>query len=169
MFIGEPEDSVTRPANTTQYTAGDVVSDAAGSQFVFTEINQYNSHSGNAGSGALIQSAVCISSANQSTKPDLELLLFDSEPSPSSGAFEDNAAFDPTDASLNDLIGIISFAQADWVAGNTASGASGNSACQATNVGQAVLSDTLYGVLVERGTYTPVSAEVFTIRLFVVR
>lgn len=169
MYIAKLSDSVTRPADTTQYAAGDVLSNVAGKILTFTGVPQFATAGDNpAGEGAALQSAVCISSANQSTKPDLELILFDSLPEPGSGVFEDNAAFDPTDASMNACIGIVDFAQASWFAGHTTSGAGGSSAC-AVSVNIPVLSDTIYGVLVERATYTPVSAEVFTVRLFFIR
>lgn len=155
-------DAITRPANTTQYTAGDVVADATDNAFfTFTFAQRQGKVSGS------FSTARIVSSANQSTKPTFELWLFRATP----GTTADNATWDVSDAELLDCIGVISFAQADWKGGTLTAGAGGNAYCQATNIGIAfnAVDTSIYGILVERATYTPVSGETFTIELTITR
>jgi hypothetical protein len=63
-------DSITRPANTTAYAAGDVIS-------AVTTNDHYAFDSSKAGQlRGKIEMARMMVLANQSTKPDLELWLF---------------------------------------------------------------------------------------------
>jgi hypothetical protein len=153
--------TVTRPAaDTNQYTAGDVVcgSTSAPAVITFTGCARANGGTG------MIVGAHCVDSANQTTKPQLELWLFDTTITPDN----DNAVFTPTDAELLTLVGIIQFAT--WYVGDATAAAGGNCASLATLInhiafdcGAAVTA--LYGVLVARNAYTPVADEVFSIRL----
>ena len=149
-------DSYTRPADTTQYAAGDQVADGTPSVLQFTVGRIVG------GSGVILY-ALCIDSANQATKPNFRLYLFSTTPTPSA----DNAAWAPSDADMAALIGVVEFV--NWEIGIVTAGAAGNCAsivkglnlpfhCEAA-------AQLVYGLLVERGTYTPVSAEVFTLRL----
>jgi len=108
-----------------------------------------------------------VDSAAQATLPDLELWLFQEEPAGEA----DNAAFTPTDAELLTLLGVIDF-DTPFV-GDATVGAGGNAVAQAQvqNIGFRCENGSrdLYGILVERGTYTPVSAEVFTVILGVLQ
>jgi hypothetical protein len=155
------EDSVTRPANTTAYTAGDVVTESTADALEFLGDEQRIGVN-------IIHSAVCISSANQGTKPDLELWLFDADLTPA----DDNAAFAPTDAQMRTLVGVIEFPVASFKVGNSGSGADGNVACEVQDLdivfSPKAAGGMLYGVLVVRNAYTPVSAERFDIRLGIV-
>ncbi len=151
--------SITRPANTTTYTAGDVVGSDPGAVMTFS-----NASFGEFDSG-IIQQAIVTSSAYVATGPALELWLFDTTVT----ADTDNAVFTPTDAEMATLVGIISFASADWKSGTATAGAGGNMACVADNVSipfntKKGTSD-LFGVLVARNAYVPVSGEIFTVRL----
>lgn len=144
----------TRPADTTTYAAGDVVCNAA--TLIFP--------SGPKHGAAVIQHAIITSSANVATKPDLELWLFDTTVT----AVADNSAFAPTDAEMLTLIAVIPFPVADFKVGLSGSGASGNVACAAANLGIPIsrVSDAaIYAQLVVRNAYVPTSAEVFQIRL----
>lgn len=160
------EAAYTRPANTTQYAAGDQISDSASSPspLTFSGVGVQMNMPDDFASGVILD-AVCIDSANQATKPDFELYLFDTEPT----ANNDNAAWSPTDADMLNCIGVIAFAQADWKEGNPTAGAGGNAINHQTNVDLAFECEgdirDLYGLVVERGTYTPVSGEIFTFRL----
>ena len=156
----------TRPADTTQYASGDAISDSTSAPTVLTFANVGRIDSAVVGMGGLIIDALLMSSANQSTKGLFELFLFNVIVT----AMEDNAAFDPTDAELRTLAcAVIPFSVA--TVGNAASGASGNCVYEADNKDvpfQCATSDRdLYGVLVARNTYTPVSAERFDIHLLV--
>ena len=162
----DPSSSVTRPANTTAYAAGDVVSNAAGDRLNFDIKVDDN------GLGGSIDAVIAVDAANQSTLPDLELWLFDTDVA----AVADNAAFAPTDAEMLTLVGVIDLPLADWKVGLSGAGASGNAAnvVAPANLPFRVKRQTagthyLYGVLVARNAYTPISAEVFTIKLVVSR
>src|SRR5215467_681669 len=163
MIVTQAVASITRPANTTTYTPGDVITDDSNSRLVFSLLNRYGT---DAMDGYEIKSAVCVSNANQVTDPDLELWLFVSDPRDLAA---DNAAFAPTDAELESLAGIVKFPVASFVVGNAGSGISGNVACIATNIGIAADAPTLFGVLVVRNAYVPVSAEKFQVTLQVVK
>lgn len=142
------EASVTRPNNATQYTAGEVIGAATGDAMeFFSELH------------GIVRSAVLIDSAAEATKPDIDLLLFDAEPTVAA----DNAAFAVTDAQMERCIGAIQFAGANFRAGS-----SGNGVIVATAFGElpySCLARKLYGVLVARNTYTPIANEKFTVRL----
>lgn len=153
--------SYTRPADTTAYTGGDVVADSTSAATILTFAALTKDMNG----GAIIQEALLIDSANQSTKPDLELWLFDT----TFAIQNDNAAWAPTDAQLEGLVGVIPFSSSSFKSGDATSGAGGNCACDVQGLGMPVNTKggkvDLFGVLVVRNAYTPVSAEKFTIRL----
>lgn len=157
--------SFTRPSDTTAYAAGDVVSDSTSAPTVITFSNA-TKESG--GFGTLVH-AICIDSANVATKPDLELWLFDTTVTPDN----DNAAFTPTDAELLTLVGVIPFPTASFKVGDATVGAGGNSVCSVADINipfktVGATNSSLYGVLVVRNAYVPVSAESFSFRLKVV-
>lgn len=153
--------TLTRPADTTQYTAGDQVAGGTASPAALN----FGTCAISNGGGGLIVSAACIDLANQSTKPNLRLYLFNGSPTLNG----DNSAWLPSNADLQNLLpgGEINFSS--WVIGGTSSGTAGNCFAQQTGLnipyrcasGQA----NLWGALVERGTYTPVASEGLTIRL----
>ncbi len=154
------EDAFSRPANTTAYADGDGMSDnaTAGSatvlEFDNVAVAEY-------GSGTVV-SAMLFSSANKSTKLEADLHLFDTEP----GALGDNAAADLTDAEALTCIGTIPFDT--WHETNATADAGGN--CHSLGnkgVFPFVCTGTtqLWGVLIARNAYTPVSGETFTVRL----
>lgn len=149
--------SVTRPSNANAYAAGDVIGTAASDVIAFPNLARSN------GGAGMIINAVVVDSASQATKPSLELWLFTVAPA----AVADNAAFAPTDAELENLVGVIDLTSVR--VGNATVGAGGNSVlpsavstlpfkCEAG-------STTLYGVLVVRNAYTPVADEKFTVIL----
>lgn len=154
---------VTRPSDTTAYAAGDAVTDSTSAP---TAITFSGCAKANAGSGT-IYSVQCVDSAAQTTKAQLELWIFagTSAPTPDN----DNAAFTPTDGELANLIGVVEFNA--WYVGDASSGASGNCVSRALNqnigfvCGASV--DDLYGLVVVRNAYTPVSGESFTFILHI--
>lgn len=151
--------SYTRPADTAVYASGDVVanSTSAATILTFSDVARQN------GGGAYIHRAVLIDSASQTTKPEFELYLFDTAPVMEN----DNAAWDPSDTEIEACVGYIPFSSANWRTGAN----SGNGLIVAENLGLAIQcaagSKALYGILVARNAYTPISAEKFTLRLFV--
>ena len=154
------EDSFTRPADTTAYADGDGMSDntVVGSATVLefdgcaTSLN---------GSGTVV-SAMLFSSANKATKLEADLHLFDTEPGP----LADNADADLTDAEALNIIGTIPFDT--WYETNATADAGGN-AHSLGNKGifgyRCTGAAKLWGVLIARNAYTPVSGEQFTVRL----
>ena len=155
--------TVVRPNDTIQYAAGDQVADSTTEP---TPITFAGVARANGRSGYIIQ-ALCIDSANQAIKPNLELYLFNVAPTPNN----DNAAWTPSDADMLNVIGVIEFNV--WKVGNAGAGAAGNCVAVADlsaipfRCGAAV--DDLYGLLVERGTYTPVAEESFKVVLGVLQ
>lgn len=155
--------SLTRPANVTAYAAGDAISDATGdAHFTFNNVAKQNPGSG------VIEKLVLNDSAAQATKLACDLVLF----SVDVGVEADNAAWTPTDAEMLTVLGSVSIATTDWVVGDATAGAGGN--CVAVKTGLNIpfkpttAATKIYGQLVARNAYTPVSGEVFTAKLGVI-
>jgi len=161
--IGILTDSYTRPANTTQYTIGDTISDSA---TVLAFDLSLNGISQNGTTGIIVQ-AFLISSAYQSTGLNADLLLFDRTVT----VPVDNAACAITDAELLTCVARISFETQVIVLPTT--GVNGNCIYVGTQVNEIFEcksdDDVLYGVLVARNAYTPISGEVFTVKLKVIQ
>ncbi len=154
--------SVTRPANVTAYTQGDVIDLAVGAGFTFSAVVR-----GNGMAGAIVD-ATLISSANVSPAIDAILFLF----TVALGAYDnDNATFTPSDAELLTCIGAVEFKVGDEMPATIAADAAGNAITMASHdflpLGFVCASavDGLFGVLTANNAYVPVSAEVITIIL----
>jgi len=160
--------AVIRPADVTAYASGDVLSAVttdAHMEFIVSEGGKYT---------GTILSLIANTSASVATKPDLELWLFHTD----IAEVADNLAFAPTDAEMLTLVGVVDIPVANWKVGTVTAGAAGNSAqvvaginlpyvtTPATRSGS-TNTGTLYGQLVHRAAYTPVSGEVFTVDLVV--
>lgn len=152
--------SFTRPNDTTAYASGDVINNSTSAPVVLTfpraTVTQGQNFS-------IIAQAIMVDSANQTTKLEAELWLFDAAPT----ADNDNAAFTPTDAECANLLGVIPFNT--FFVGDATSGAGGNVVYRETNLTIPVKTvagdNAIYGVLVARSAYTPVAQESFTIKL----
>lgn len=162
VYVGKTLTTSTvyiRPADSTQYTAGDVVADSTSDPHALEFIGAVRVPGG----GGIIQSAILIDSTAEATKPDLELYLFNHRPAMQA----DNAAWAPTDREMEDCLGVISFPLSYFKT------AGANGIIQPTNPSLGFACDanatSLYGVLVARNAYTPVSGEKFVIRLFVLQ
>lgn len=149
----------TRPNDTTTYTAGDVICNAA--TLVFP---------GAIPTGCTILNyATITSSQNAAAKPNLELWVFNT----TIAAVADNAAFAPTDAEMLTLVAVVPFYSSDWKAGLSGAAGAGNSMCSASGLGIPIWSLTpagtrdtnLYAQLVDRTGLVPIAQEVFKIRL----
>lgn len=153
--------TVSRPNDALQYAAGDQVTSDPADAITFSGMGRSVG-----GSGYVIQ-AICIDSAAQATKPNLRLYLFSDAPTPNN----DNEAWAPSDADMLNLIGYVEFSS--WEVGNSTVGAGGNCASIVENLTIpfecGLASDEIYGLLVERGTYTPVAQEVFKVVLGVLQ
>ena len=153
--------SLVRPADTNAYAAGDAVglsTTAADNLILVFDLKSAS------GSG-FIQEALLIDGANVSTKPDLQLWLFDRPITMDA----DNAVFTPTEDELMRLVTVIAFPTGAFVVGDATSGVGGNAVCDAQSLWIPFSLDdgctSLYGVVVVRNAYVPVSAETFTFRL----
>ena len=165
--------ALTRPANTDAYAAGDVISAVTtNAHFTF----------GTALSGAMVGDQKKLgrpgflsgainalrlhSSANQATKLDAQLFLFHTDIT----AVADNAAFAPTDAEMLTLVGVIDIPSYSWSVGAAAAGADGNAVAEIKNIDLPYITGVtgqLFGQLVARNAYVPVSGEMLTIDLVV--
>lgn len=157
-----PEASYTRIANTTQYAANDALSDSTSAPSALT----FDGVANQAGGGGYILGVTAISSANQTTLPQLTLYLLDGTAAPT--ATNDNAEFNLADASANRLLGTVLLDSFEAV--DETSGTNGNAKCETQpefpiryECG-AGLTD-IYGLVKVENTYTPVSGEVITFRL----
>lgn len=162
LFLGHttgiPRASITRPSNTTAYTAGDVIGTAALSMLTLDAMAR------SAGGKGMIADLYVIDSANQATKPTLEVWLF--KAALEGAAVVDNAAFAPTDADLANLVGVVTL-DTSFV-GNATAGAGGNCVLRPSippllPFACAANSDDLHAYIVVRNAYTPVADEIFTI------
>ena len=161
--VSQPVATITRPADTTAYAAGDVIADSTSAATVLTFRNACGD-----GSGGVIRSAMFVSSLVPATKLNADLFLFHTAPT-SYG--NDNAAFTLSDADAINCVAVIS------LDGTTAANVkTTDNNCVVINQAlalpfkQATLSDgALYGVLVARNAYTPGSGEVLTIKIGIQR
>lgn len=158
--------SFTRPSNATQYAAGDVVSEiTTNDHYTFEGMSRSGEQTG------IIETAICISSTPEATPPDLELWLFQKD----IADVADNTAFAPTDANIADLIGIIDFPTGTWVVGKVGTGGTGNALCTITDIQipfqtiDGKDNRSIFGQLVVRNTYTPISGEIFTVILNIIQ
>jgi hypothetical protein len=151
------KDSIIRPDNTTAYAAGEVISEVT--------TNDHYQFSKTGGMFGEIYSAKMMINANKSTLPDLELWLFDAD----IAEVADNSAFAPTDAEILTLIDVIEFSNSLWKIGLSGADASGNIVQTVRNLNIAMprTSNTIYGQLVVRNAYTPISSEQFDCHLIV--
>lgn len=145
----------TRPADTTQYTAGDSVADNATTPTAatFTLLGMGNS--------GRITSVTLHKSDQDQTGADFDVYFFDTQPA--AAGYEDNAAIAITDAEWKQCIGFVQLtAAADVVSVVT------GDLYNKTNLDlpyQTLTNNNLYFVIVARGTYTPASAEAITLRV----
>lgn len=89
--------TLTRPANTTAYAAGDEMTDTGGAILTLTSAAR---RSGGTGS---IYGITLSCSTNAATKPSLECWIFDTTSTPQT----DNAAFAPSDGVVDTLIDVV--------------------------------------------------------------
>lgn len=147
--------SITRPADTTTYTAGDVIGTAATQQITLTADQLREASRG------LIFKAQVISTASPALLADMELWLLKA----AIAAQADNTAFAITDAEVPYVVAAIPLS-------NSRVGlASGNTVYESDTAPYAfelpAFMKNLIGVLVVRNAYVPISGEVFTVNVSV--
>lgn len=150
----------TRPSDTTQYTAGDAVSDnttaATSATFVLKSMAPSN------GMGGIINYVGLHKTDQDQTGADFDIYFFDTQPV--NTGYEDNAAIAITDAEWAKCIGFVSLtASSDAV--SVQNGDLYGKSIPDLPYECAGGDSQLYVVVVARGTYTPASAEVFTLRV----
>ena len=144
--------SIMRPANTTQYTAKDVVNGSVAEPMRFKWLTPFP------GMGYWILSPVLISSNAPTTTGNFKLLLFSQRPT----APIDHAVFAPEKPELAYLIGFVSFDNAIKISTGTIYVPSAFSPIW----GQCLANDQdIFGVLLDDAAYTPASTETFQIVL----
>ncbi len=156
--IYEVQDSVTRPADTTQYAAGDAISDNATTATAAGTFT-LDFKTRNPGYGSITLTDFTLHKSDHDvTTATFWLLLFDAMPAVA--GWEDNAQLAITDAEMQNCKGVVTFAAADWA--NVVTG-DVQTVSKTIGVVMAANSSSLYGILVAGDTYTPASGEVFTL------
>lgn len=145
--------SITRPSNTTQYSVNDVINSSGATIPSLTLGNEHY------GSMIKISQITLTSSANQSTKPQITLHIWNEQPT-SSAVFTDNAVMSLTGTEARKCLSSISLTKSVDL-----------SSCfmlQSDLVLPIVveLKSSLYYVLQVNNAYTPVSGEVFYLNVF---
>jgi hypothetical protein len=154
--IVEVQDSITRPGNTTAYTAGDAMSDNA-TEPTAEGYFEFDLPCRKGGGVTLIDFTLHKSAQGQ-TAAKFALLLFTTLPA--LAGFEDNAAVAITDVEMKECKGVVVFNADEW-----ANVATGDVQTQAKCIGivSAAASVKVYGILVAQDAYTPGNAEVYTL------
>ena len=153
----------TRPADTTQYTANDVVSNSTSA----TELLVFKNCARVNGGTGLIYSALMFDSVDAATNPNFDLVLFDQQ---GLTLAADNAASTITDTQALGVVGVITF---DGTVASNVATVGANLIIGVSGIAQAFKcaqnSRDLYGLVIDRGGYTPASAEVFNFKLAILQ
>lgn len=150
--------TITRPANTTQYTAGDTITGTSPALLTFSSAFRVNS-----GTGYVVKAQLTKNNAT-TTAALFRLHLW--KATPSFSVASDNAAFTLLYADVADHLGYIDFT-------SFATEGSGSDCVTSLVVGSGLPlaafalsgAQTLKGLLVAEDVYTPASGEQFTITL----
>lgn len=153
--------SITRPADTTAYAANDCFSDSTSAPtsggYTLTGAGRISGGSG------IITDILIVSSADPATTLQGELWIFDS----AATNVNDNAAFALSDGDALLLVGVVPFTLATTVAG---SGTNSYASLQGLNLGFTCVGTANLRYLVKvKAAYTPISAEVLTVRAKIVQ
>jgi hypothetical protein len=151
--------TITRPADTTAYTAGDTFANSTSAPTAggFTLANVVRA---SGGSGIILNAAISMSGPNAASPINGELWIFDQAVT----AINDNAAFAISDAEAQNMVAIIPFT-ANRGGGNNALAFLPNIMAGFACVGSANLRFLVKVVT----AYTPVSGEVMSVRLAILR
>ena len=155
----QPYVSFARPADTTAYAIGDVISHATSGN----KILEFEGAFRLAGGTGKLQTAMLIDVSNETTKLAANLWLF-SSPVTIEG---DNAKWTPTEDELLSLQAVVQWAAADAIQSDVTANVDGNVVNVQKDLALPIkgIDTKLYGVLTAANTYTPVSAERLIIRL----
>jgi len=140
---------ITRPANVTQYTAGDVVGGAA----LEFDVARQN------GGGGWINNAIFVSDNAPTATGQFFAWIFSAAPTVAA----DNVAFAPSDAELRTLVAFLTLDAAKKTANNTAYQQSDP---RATYFVCGAATQSLWIVITDGNAYTPANGEVLDLTLF---
>jgi len=157
MFITTPKDSFTRPADTTPYGDGDLVANSTTAGSVTALSFSVN---GTAASG-MVRRVRVYKSTNTATAATFSVHLFTSEPTVANG---DNGAFSVA-TNLDTWLGKVAVDMSSGAEAHASAGISQVSAATAIGFKLPTANSPLYALVEAAGTYTPGSAEVFTVTL----
>lgn len=157
MIIVAPQSSFTRPANTTQYADGDLVANSATAGSVTPLKFSMNG----LGRSGIVRRARISKTTNVATAATFSLHLFDSEPTVGNG---DNGAL-AVATNLDSWLGKIAVDMSSGAEAGASAVITQVSAAVAIGVSKPVAGGVIYGLIEAGGTYTPGSAEVFTVHL----
>ena|SRR3990167_4688440 len=152
------EGTFTRPANTTTYTAGDVMGDATTGVVTMVDCARVT------GGYGFISSIILVDSSNETLNLDADIFVFTTAPA----AQADNVAFAATDAEMLECCGVASIVGTDGKEStiNVTYNAIMPSPGKIDFVCEAGV-DNLFFLMVARNAYIPTSAEVYTFRAFI--
>lgn len=142
-----------RPADTTAYTAGDVISTLAGLVLTFPLVSDIPADY------VYLEAVKMFMSSAVATGLISELNLFSVAPA----AIADNAAWAPSDAEMLNWVGAVPLVAADGYAGTLNRNFIKSGLAMPIKLAAAATS--LFGVLVARNAYVPTSAETFDINI----
>lgn len=150
--------SFTRPSNTTAYTAKDAVGTSPAAYLTFANA------AAKAGLGGRVVGATIGSTKDSPTNCVLDLILFDSAPTPTA----DNDEMDLLAADLSKIVGHVPFAATDF--GEAKDTKYGRKQLEGEGLGFVTGSaNALYGMLRAGAAYTPGDGEVITVTLDVIQ
>jgi hypothetical protein len=150
--------TLTRPADTTAYTAGDVIGGASAIA-TFTDAGPVGGHVLITRASLLIDNGTI-----QSGMGVMRLHLYDAAPT----AIADNAAFDIPSGDRTKYLGYIDIGTPVDMGSTCFVETSGESTTVPKQVKLAAGSTTLYGLLETRSAYTPTSGTAYRVRLHAV-
>lgn len=154
----QPTATLTRPGDTTAYTANDSVANSTGSPTALTFANCARV----TGGCGLIRDATLILSGITTTVAEFHLWVFDTSPTVTA----DNSAFAPSDADAANVQAVLMFN------GGNMSDGSNNRIYKLVNAPQMFKTSgalALYGALMTRTGYTPTSGETYQFDLDIVQ
>lgn len=153
--------TLTRPADTADYAAGDIVANSTAAPVVNVLAGAALAN----GRGGIINGVTLIDSNNAAIAGDFELWFFNAAYTPTN----DNAAFVPTDAESETVELIVKLPGSGSVIGNAGATADGNRVYQVNDINKNFLcaanSQNLWWALIARNAYVPASGEKFTLRV----
>lgn len=156
MNLVEVSASITRPANTTAYTAGDVWADSATAPTLgeFTNVVK-----GGGGRGKIVE-AILVDSSNAATPGEFELWIFDDVVT----QINDNSPIALTDNECLNVVTVIPFVTG-YISNTAADGAGNRVYITDSPDKEFECQDgytSLYFMIVVRNAYTPISSEKLT-------